>query len=112
MRLIDADALAGGLEPLPLIEALRAAHREGDGMGEVERLSIALPGRHAVRRRVRAPARCGTRSRTAVAGKDRRRLCTRRGSFTRATGSPEKSSASRMTKLNSIVARSVAKVRT
>ena len=43
MRLIDADALAGGLEPLRLIEALRAAHREG-GMGEVERLSIALPG--------------------------------------------------------------------
>jgi ornithine cyclodeaminase/alanine dehydrogenase-like protein (mu-crystallin family) len=43
MRLIDADALAAGLEPLRLIEPLRAAHREG-GMGEIERLSIALPG--------------------------------------------------------------------
>ena len=43
MRLIDADVVAGGLEPLTLVEALREAHREG-GMGEVERLSIEAPG--------------------------------------------------------------------
>ena len=43
MRLIDAEVVAGGLEPLRLIEALRAAHRDG-GMGEVERLSVEAPG--------------------------------------------------------------------
>lgn len=43
MRLIDADVFAKNLDPLTLIEALRAAHREG-GMGEVERLSVAAPG--------------------------------------------------------------------
>ena len=42
MRLIDADAATGGLDPLTLVDALRAAHREG-GMGEVERLSVAAP---------------------------------------------------------------------
>ena len=43
MRLIDADAVAAQLDPMGLIEALRAAHRE-DGMGEVERLAIEAPG--------------------------------------------------------------------
>ncbi len=43
MRLIDADAVAAGLEPPTLIGALRAAHREG-GIGEVERLSVEEPG--------------------------------------------------------------------
>ncbi|HZZ60081.1 MAG TPA: ornithine cyclodeaminase [Roseiarcus sp.] len=43
MRLIDADVVAGCLEPLRLIEALRSAHCE-DGMGEVERLSVEAPG--------------------------------------------------------------------
>src|SRR5437763_8654326 len=43
MRLIDADVVAGGLEPQRLVAALREAHREG-GMGEVGRLSIEAPG--------------------------------------------------------------------
>ena len=43
MRLIDADAIAAKLDPLVLIEALRAAHRDGD-MGEVERMLIEEPG--------------------------------------------------------------------
>ncbi len=43
MRLIDADALSPTLEPLALVEALRAAHRDG-GLGEVERLLLEAPG--------------------------------------------------------------------
>lgn len=43
MRLIDADAISRALDPLNLVEALRAAHREG-GMGEVERLSVEPAG--------------------------------------------------------------------
>ena len=43
MRLIDADAIAAFLDPLVLIEALRAAHRVG-GIGEVERALIEAPG--------------------------------------------------------------------
>ncbi len=43
MRLIDADAVAASLDPLVLVEALRAAHGEG-GVGEVERVLIEAPG--------------------------------------------------------------------
>src|SRR5271170_1414448 len=43
MRLIDADAIAHKLDPLVLVEALRAAHRDG-GIGEVERVLIEEPG--------------------------------------------------------------------
>jgi hypothetical protein len=43
MRLIDANAIAAKLDPLVLVEALRAAHRDG-GMGEVERVLIEEPG--------------------------------------------------------------------
>ena len=43
MRLIDADAAAADMDPLALVEALRAAHREG-GMGVVERLILQAPG--------------------------------------------------------------------
>ena len=43
MRLIDADAIAASLDPLVLVEALRAAHREG-GVGEVERVLIKASG--------------------------------------------------------------------
>ena len=43
MRLIDADALAPGLDPLVLVEALRAAHRDG-GMGDVERMLMEEEG--------------------------------------------------------------------
>jgi ornithine cyclodeaminase/alanine dehydrogenase-like protein (mu-crystallin family) len=42
MRLIDANAIAAKLDPLVLVEALRAAHRDG-GMGEVERVLIEEP---------------------------------------------------------------------
>jgi ornithine cyclodeaminase/alanine dehydrogenase-like protein (mu-crystallin family) len=43
MHLIDADAIAAKLDPLVLVEALRAAHRDGD-VGEVERMLIGEPG--------------------------------------------------------------------
>jgi ornithine cyclodeaminase len=43
MRLIDADAMSPSLNPLTLVEALRAAHRAG-AMGEVERLLLEAPG--------------------------------------------------------------------
>jgi ornithine cyclodeaminase/alanine dehydrogenase-like protein (mu-crystallin family) len=43
MRLIDSDAVAASIDPLVLVEALRAAHREG-GIGEVERVLIGAPG--------------------------------------------------------------------
>jgi ornithine cyclodeaminase len=43
MQVIDADAIARTLDPLVLIEALRAAHRDG-GMGEVERMLIEEAG--------------------------------------------------------------------